>query len=120
VRKTLGTVVLTVLTLASAARAEFPSTNSERGCKYLQITVITRNEELSGMNEALCKKVKDETGGDIAKCYYLYTLIYNGKRGRGDTNRLPTHISERIMKGCGMVIYDISEEQMDATMERVR
>jgi hypothetical protein len=41
-------------------------------------------------------------------------------RGRGDTLALSADISERITKGCAMVIYDIAEEQADATMEKVR
>jgi hypothetical protein len=71
------------------------------------------------MNES-CKKVKDEFGGDIEMCYKLYALLHNQMRGRGDTLKLSTDISERIMKGCAMVVYDISEEQADATMEKIR
>jgi tetratricopeptide (TPR) repeat protein len=97
-----------------------PSTNSERGCEYLAKTVITRPEQLSEMNEALCKKVKDESGVDLETCYKWLALLYNRVRGRGDTLDLSTDISERITKGCGMVIYDISKEQVDAIMEKVR
>jgi tetratricopeptide (TPR) repeat protein len=111
--------------LCAELGARFPekwlraSTNSERGCKYLVKTVITKPEQLSEMNES-CKKVKDEFGDDIVMCYKLYALLHNRMRGRGDTLDVSTDISERITKGCAMVIYDISEEQADATMKKVR
>jgi hypothetical protein len=103
----------------SAEKSLRPTTNSERGCTYLVKTVITKREQLSEMNES-CNKVKDEFGGDIVMCYKLYALLHNQMRGLGDTVDLSTDISERITKGCAMVIYDISEEQADATMEKVR
>jgi tetratricopeptide (TPR) repeat protein len=103
----------------SAEKSLRPTTNGERGCRYLVRTVITKPEQRSEMNES-CKKVKDEFGGDFVKCYKLYALLHNQMRGRGDTFDLSTDISERIMKGCAMVIYDIPEEQADATMEKVR
>jgi hypothetical protein len=107
------------LGVRSAEKSLRPTTNSERGCKFLVKTVITKPEQLSEMNES-CKKVKDEFGGDIVMCYKLYALLHNRMRGRGDTLDLSTDISERITKGCAIVIYDISEEQADATMEKVR
>jgi tetratricopeptide (TPR) repeat protein len=107
------------LGVRSAENSLRPPTNSEKGCTYLVKTVITKREQLNEMNES-CKKVKDEFGGDIEMCYKLYALLHNQMRGRGDTLKLSTDISERIMKGCAMVVYDISEEQADATMEKIR
>jgi tetratricopeptide (TPR) repeat protein len=107
------------LGVRSAENSLRPPTNSERGCTYLVKTVITKPQQLSEMNES-CKKVKDEFGGDIVMCYKLYALLHNRMRGRGDTLALSADISERITNGCAMVIYDIAEEQADATMEKVR
>jgi hypothetical protein len=96
-----------------------PATNSERGCNYLVKTVITKPEQLSEMNVS-CNKVKGEFGDDIEKCYKLYALLYNRMRKGGDTLNVPTNASERVMKGCAMVVFNVSEEQADAALQRTR
>ena len=82
--------------------------------------MITKHEQLSEIQEPMCKKVKDESGGDMETCYKLLASLYNRMRGRGNTLDLSTDIFERIMTGCGMVIFDVSEEQADAAMKKTR
>jgi hypothetical protein len=106
-------------------QAAFPATNVEKGCVALQVAMISRIEQLSDMDAAACRKLKATTENGKPDenrwlgCIFAATVTYNRNHLRFDMDRVPTDISDAMMRGCAMIIFDVSEATYERTRKRM-
>jgi hypothetical protein len=107
-------------------QASFPSTNIEKGCVILQTAMASRIEQLNDMDAAACRRMKavmdkstSDNEGKWFSCLNATGVMYNRNHGRFDLDRLPSEVSEGTMRGCSMMIYDISEAQYEHVKKRM-
>jgi hypothetical protein len=104
---------------AAPTQKKFPATNSEKGCLILGMAMLTRIEQINEYNEESCRKMKTRIT-QLEPCIMATGTAYNRTHGHFDLDRIPTDISDDIIKGCLMLIYDSSEEFTEHAMKQVR
>jgi hypothetical protein len=103
-----------------STQKSFNATNSEKGCLKLGMIMSTRLEELDAFNEAFCRDMKTQSKGELETCAMATALMYNRAHRRFDLDRLPPDVAQDTMKGCGMMVYDVSEAVAEHVVKRAR
>jgi hypothetical protein len=123
-KKLLMAGAMLVLTMTAAqAQQGFPATNIEKGCMTVQTYIVSRINQLE-MNAEACRRMQASMDQGSSKegkwfsCMNATGLMYNRNHGRLDLDRLPSDVSEGIMRGCAMMVFDVSEATYEYTRKK--
>jgi hypothetical protein len=116
-------IAAVAILLVIAARAE-ATTNSFNGCVLAMTGITAPGHSESEINEQWCirfrEAFRDQSPKDTDQylmCMLMVSKLWQTSHQWGE-KPLPDAASTRIVKGCAMMIWDISEEAADTIIKK--
>jgi hypothetical protein len=120
-KRLLKPLVVAVLLTATLlpARAEFGSTNAEKGCTILSLNVGARIDDMPWMTSETCAKMRASYNRRAKEtdnwmdCVITMLMTRNRVRGLPDVDKPPLDVRKNVLKGCVMAISDYDEKSAE-------